>query len=116
MNCIHSATSLSEIEQIISLQVTCDQIGHVDSVKMAKSGPALSLLDELEDSFDPGDAEKQQRYADEWIAHSILEFGYVECARTQRGMQIFGKSALDAYLTHVQAKNEEIKIALKGGK
>jgi hypothetical protein len=30
-------------------------------------------------------------------------------------MQMLGKSALDAYLAHVQAKNEEIKVALRGG-
>jgi len=106
---------LSEIEQIIALQVACDQTGHIVSLKMAKHGAALSLLDELENVFDPDEPEAQQ-YADEWVAHTFLEFGYVEVARAQRGMQIFGKSALDAYLAHVQAKNEEIKLALRGGK
>ncbi len=106
---------MSEIEQIISLQACCDQAGRVVSLKMAKHGAALSLLNELEDVFDP-DEPKAQRYADEWIAHAIEEFGYVEVARAQRGMQLLGKSALDAYLAHVQAKNEEIKAALKGGK
>jgi hypothetical protein len=106
---------LSEIEQIIALQCCCDQTGRVVSVKMAKHGAALSLLDELEDVFDLHDAEKMQRYADEWIAHSAEEFGFVAAARAQRGMQIFGQSALDAYLAHVQAKNEELKAALLGG-
>jgi len=105
---------LSEIEQIIALQVCCDQAGRVVSLKMAKHGAALSLLDELEDVFDPDEPEAQ-RYADEWVAHTFLEFGYVEVARAQRGMQILGKSALDVYLAHVSAKNEEIKLALRGG-
>lgn len=105
---------MSEIEQLVSLQVECDQTGHVTSVKMAKPGPALSLLDELEDVFDPDQPEKVQGYADEWLAHAIEEFGYVACARAQRGMQIFGKPALDAYLAHVQAKHEEIRAALAG--
>jgi hypothetical protein len=105
---------LSEIEQLIALQCCCDQAGRVVSLKMAKSGPAVSLLNELEDVFDQNDAEKAQRYADEWVAHSILEFGYVEVARAQRGMQLLGKPALDAYLAHIQAKNEEIKAAFRG--
>ncbi len=107
---------LSEIEQIVSLQVTCDQAGRVNSVKMAKSGPAISLLNELEEVFEPGELGKAQEYADGWIAHAIEEFGYVEVARAQRGMQILGKPALDAYLAHLQAKNEEIRAALKGSK
>lgn len=107
---------LSEIEQIVSLQVTCDQAGRVGSVKMAKHGAALSLLNELEDVFGPDELEKAQGYADTWVAHAIEEFGYVEVARAQRGMQILGKPALDAYLAHLQAKNEEIKAALKGSK
>jgi hypothetical protein len=106
---------LSEIEQLIALQCCCDQAGRVVSVKMAKHGAALSLLDELEDVFDQDNAEKVQQYADEWIAHSIEEFGYVEVARAQRGMQVLGQPALDAYLAHVQAKNEELKAALLGG-
>jgi len=107
---------LSEIEQIVSLQVTCDQAGRVNSVKMAKSGPAISLLNELEEVFDPGELGKAQEYADGWVAHSIEEFGSVEVARAQRGMQVLGKPALDAYLAHIQAKNEEIRAALKGSK
>lgn len=107
---------LSEIEQIVSLQVTCDQNGRVASIKMAKTGAALSLLNDLEDVFEPDDLEKAQGYADGWVAHAIEEFDYVEVARAQRGMQLLGKPALDAYLTHIQAKNEEIKAALKGGK
>ena len=107
---------LSEIEQIIALQVCCDQAGLVVSLKMAKHGAALSLLDELEDVFNPDDQEKAQGYADEWIAHAIEEFGYVEVARAQRGMQLLGKSALAAYVAHVQSKNEEMRAALKGGK
>jgi len=106
---------LSEIEQIISLQATCDQDGRVESVKMAKYGPALSLLNELEDSFGP-EEEKTQGYANEWIAHAIEEFGYVEVARAQRGIQILGKPALDAYVAHIEAKNEEIRATLKGGR
>lgn len=107
---------LSEVEAILSLQVTCDQAGHVVSVKTAKTGPALSLLNELEEVFDPAESEKAQAYADTWIAHAIEEFGYVAAARAQREMQLVGKPALDAYLAYVLAKNEEIKIALRGGK
>jgi hypothetical protein len=107
---------LSETEQIVSLQACCDQAGRVVSIKMAKTGPALSLLNELEEVFDPAEPEKAQGYADEWIAHAIEEFGFVEVARAQRGMQILGKPALDNYLEHVAAKNEEIKIILRGGK
>jgi hypothetical protein len=103
---------LSEIEQLIALQVCCDQAGRIVSLKMAKHGAALSLLDKLEDVFDPDEPELAQRYADEWVAHAIEEFGYVEVARAQRGIQLLGKSALDAYLAHVQAKNEELKAAL----
>lgn len=103
---------LSEIEQIIALQVCCDQAGRVVSLKMAKHGPAISLLNELEDVFDPDDQEKAQQYADSWVAHAIEEFGYVEVARAQRGMQLLSKSALDAYLAHIQAKNEQMKEAL----
>ncbi len=103
---------LSEIEQIISLQVACDQAGRVISLKTAKHGPALSLLAELEDAFDPDEPEHNQKYADEWVTHAIDEFGYVAAARAQRGMQLVGQPALDAYLAHVQAKNEEIKAAL----
>jgi hypothetical protein len=106
---------LSEIEQIVSLQACCDQTGRVVALKMAKQGAALSLLDKLEDFFDPDDQEKAQRYADEWVAHATLEFGYVEVARAQRGIQLLGQPALDAYLAHVQAKNEEMRAALKGG-
>ncbi len=100
---------MSEIEQIISLQVCCDQDGRVLSVKMAKPGAGVSLLNELEDKFDP---ETAQSYADEWVAHSIEEFGYVEGARAQRGIQLFGKAALADWVAHVQKKNEEIKAAL----
>jgi len=107
---------LSEIEQIVSLQATCDHTGRVESVKMVKYGAALSLLNELEDAFGPDEQEKAQGYADEWIAHAIEEFGYVEVARVQRGIQILGKPALDAYVAHIEAKNEEIRAALRGGK
>ncbi len=107
---------LSEIEQIVSLQATCDRDGRVESVKLVKYGAALSLLNELEDAFGPDETEKAQGYADKWIAHAIEEFGYVAVARAQRSMQILGKPALDAYLEHIQAKNEEIKAALRGGK
>ncbi len=107
---------LSEIEQIIVLQATCDHTGHVHSVNIVKYGAALSMLNELEDAFGPDEQVKAQGYADEWIAHAIEEFGYVEVARAQRGIQISGKPALDAYLAHIQAKNEEIRVALRGGK
>jgi hypothetical protein len=95
------------------MQVACGESGRVNVVRMAKAGPALSLL-ELEDMY-ADDPEKAQLYADEWTAHSIEEFGYVEVARAQRGMQIIGQPALDAYLAHVQTKNEELTAALKGG-
>ncbi len=102
---------MSEIEQIISLQACCDHDGKVVSVKMAKSGPALSLLDELEEVTD--EPEVAQKYADEWIAHSIEEFGYIECAKAQRGMQLLGQPALDSYIAHVQQKNEEIRAVFR---
>lgn len=98
---------LSEIEQIIAVQATCDQAGRVISVKHAKPGPALSLLAELEDALNA--PEKMQHYADEWIAHAIEEFGYIASARAQRGRQIFGQPALDVYLEYVQAKNAEVE-------
>jgi len=105
---------LSEIEQIIALQVCCNSDGKVVSVKMAKSGPALSLINKLEEVFD--EPEKAQAYADTWVAHAIEEFGYVEVAKAQRGMQLLGKPALDAYIAHLRQKSEEIRAALRGGK
>ena len=99
---------------VCALEMACDQAGHIASVRMAKPGPGMSLL-ELEDSFDmPQEKEKAQRWADEWKAHSIEEFGYVEAAKAIRGMQTIGKPALEAYLEHVRQKNEEIKAALQG--
>lgn len=106
---------LSEVEQIISLQTCCDESGKVISTKMAKTGPALSLLNELEEVFEPGEEEKRQKYADRWKAYAIEEFGYLEVARVQRGIQITGKPAMDAYIAHLKAKNEETKSALRGG-
>lgn len=107
---------MSEIEQIVSMRVYCDQNGQIIFVKTAKTGPALSLLNQLEEVFDiREEQEKAQKYADEWVAHAIEEFGYVEVARAQRGMQLLGKPALDAYMAHIQQKNEEIKAALRGG-
>ena len=107
---------LSEIERVIALRVTCDQTGKVHELKMAKAGPALSLLDEMEEPFDEQDNELglMQRYADEYLAHAILDHGYVESARAQRGMQIMGQPALDAYIAHVEQKRAENKETLNG--
>jgi hypothetical protein len=108
---------MSEVEQLVSLECTCDQSGRVASVKMARPGPALSLLDQLEETFDMAEQQEMaQKYADEWIAHAIEEFGYVAAARAQRGIQLFGKAALDTYAAHVQAKNEALTLALRSSK
>jgi hypothetical protein len=105
---------LGETEQIIALQVTCDQVGQVLSVKMAKPGPALSLLSEMEEMFDPDESEQRQAYADTWIAHAIEEFGYVAAARAQRGIQLLGRQAWEAYREYTRAKSEELQAALIG--
>lgn len=104
-----------EAQLVCALQIDCDQAGHIVSVKMAKTGLALQIINELEDTFDMSrEQEKAQGWADGWKAHSIEEFGYVAAARAIRGMQTIGKPALDTYLEHVLAKNEEIAAALRG--
>lgn len=103
---------LSEVETLVSLQATCDPQGRVTAVRIAKPGPGLSLL-ELEEAF-PAEknAEMKQRYADEWIAQTIEEFGEVEAARAGRGMQLFGERALNRFRTFIEAKQEAVRAAL----
>lgn len=81
---------LGETEYPISLQATCDQSGHVIAIKMAKEDDGLSLMHELEDMF-PDKQDTIQKYANEWIAHSIEEFGFIKAAQQMRQMQLMGQ-------------------------
>lgn len=107
-------------KEITHLEITCDQAGRVISVKVDGPGaePHSMVTVELHDLYNLRDeeaAQTAQMYADEWIARSIEEYGYVAAAKCQRGMQLIGQPALDAYMQWRRRKNEEIKAALRGG-